>query len=87
MLSGISNIDIGQQNIDFIHQYLAQEGLKITAEDMVGNYPRKILYFPCSGRVKLKKLQTTSIQRVAAEENVYLENMQRQPVASSIDLF
>ncbi|WP_082354117.1 hypothetical protein [Marinagarivorans algicola] len=64
VLTGITYIDIGQQNIQFVLEYLMEEGLKVVAQDMGGIYPRKILYCPLSGHVKMKKLKVVGAREL-----------------------
>jgi chemotaxis protein CheD len=56
------------------------------SEDVGDVHPRKVLYYPASGRALVKKLSLhndTIIQR----EQQYLHNLEHQPVAGEIDLF
>jgi len=48
---------IGKKNIEFVKNYLENEGFSVVAEDLGDFFPRKILYFPDTGAVKVKKLQ------------------------------
>lgn len=50
------NGDVGEHNIAFIHEYMQVHGLDIVAEDVAGSLPRKVLYFPDSGKLMVKKL-------------------------------
>ena len=42
------------RNIEFIHRYAELEGYSITAEDLGGSQPRKIVYFPARGPFKVR---------------------------------
>ncbi|RKZ39683.1 MAG: chemoreceptor glutamine deamidase CheD, partial [Gammaproteobacteria bacterium] len=46
----------GQKNIDFVKTYIETEELTLLAEDLGDIYPRKILFYPVNGRVRVKKL-------------------------------
>src|SRR5262245_32412696 len=48
--------DIGARNIDFVTSYLDIERLPIGAKDVGGEHPRKIVYFPSDGKVRVRKL-------------------------------
>lgn len=87
VLSGMSNIDVGKKNIDFVHFYLEQEGLTIAAEDMGDIYPRKVLYFPETGNVKMKKLKSNTTPEVSKQEKDYLDSMIKKPASNDVDLF
>lgn len=78
--------NIGQQNIDFVRRYLETEGLRLLAEDLGDIYPRKILFYPLSGRVRVKKLRSLE-QSVVERENAYRRNLETLPIAGDVDLF
>jgi len=90
VLSGMSNIDVGKQNIEFVLEFLEKERLKISAQDVGDIYPRKVLYFPDTGSVKVKKLKTdqrTAVTReVEQQEKRYLDSMAK-PASTDIELF
>ena len=79
-------INIGQKNIDFVKNYVRTEDLTLLAEDLGGIYPRKILFFPINGRVRVKKLRAME-QMVLQRENAYRRNLENQPIAGEVDLF
>ena len=79
--------DIGKRNIDFVHSYLTTESLKIVAEDVGDHCPRKVLYFPATGKVKMKRLRTLESSSISTIENSYLEGLETKPVEGEVDLF
>lgn len=79
--------DIGQRNIDFVRQYLADENLRLLAEDVGDIYPRMVIYFPATGRVKVKRLPTLHNQAVASQELRYGQRIAEQPFSGAIELF
>lgn len=79
--------DVGQRNIEFVHEYLRTEGLRIAAEDLGDIFPRKVYYFPQTGTVKLKKLRSLHDTTIADREHEYLNGIIRKPVAGEVDLF
>lgn len=52
VLTGVS--DIGRRNASFVHQYLRTEKLEVTSSDLGDVYPRKVVYYPETGRVQVK---------------------------------
>ena len=87
VLGGMSNIDIGKRNILFVREFLEREGLKIVANDVGSDHPRKVLYFPDTGAVKLKRLRTQANDTIKNREKEYIESMQHKPKSSSVELF
>lgn len=57
VLAGMTTINIGDRNADFVRRYLALERIRITAEDLQGVHPRKVAFMPNSGRAMVKKLR------------------------------
>jgi len=83
--------DIGQRNILFVYNYLAKEGLKVAAADVGDVYARKVLYFPDTGAVKMRRITHTKNDTLLQRENEYRKSVDKsnQPNsgAGSIDLF
>lgn len=79
--------DIGARNVEFVQHYLNKEGFKVEAEDVGGNCPRKVQYFPLSGRVRVKKLNSMHNQTLREREHLYNEKLMSTTVAGNIDLF
>ena len=50
---------IGQKNILFVYQYLADVGLKVATADVGDIYARKVLYFKDTGSVKVHRIKHT----------------------------
>ena len=57
VLAGMTTINIGDRNADFVRRYLALERIRITAEDLQGVHPRKVAFMPHTGRAMVKKLR------------------------------
>lgn len=79
--------DIGERNIEFVREYITTEKLMLLAEDLGDIFPRKVIYHPLSGKVKVKKLQSMHQDNVVERERTYLENLNRKPVEGEVDLF
>lgn len=47
---------VGHRNADFVESYLANVGLAVAASHLRGVAPRRVLYTPRSGRVRMKEL-------------------------------
>ena len=66
VMSGLSNV--GEQNITFVKNFLKNEGYRWEAEDVGENCPRKINFFPLSGKVKLKRMAAGECSDVIRQE-------------------
>ncbi len=88
VLASMSKIDVGQQNIDFIQNYVELEKLMVATEDLGDIYPRKVLYFPQTGRVLMKKLRKVHNETLEKREKVYQEKLRQEKADSGdIELF
>ncbi|MDO8273478.1 MAG: chemoreceptor glutamine deamidase CheD [Gammaproteobacteria bacterium] len=79
--------DIGARNISFVKDYIRVENLQLMAEDLGGTYPRKVIYFPDSGRVRVKTLRTLHNDTIIRRESSYLVSLTEQPVQGAVELF
>ncbi len=79
--------DIGRRNIAFINDYINTEALRLIAEDVADIYPRKIMYFPVSGRARVKKLKSLHNTTVAERESKYMSTLAQEPESGSAELF
>ena len=78
---------IGIRNIEFIRCYLRTEGLPVLAEDLGDTYPRKIVYYPSSGRVRMKKLKDLHNDTLLQRERAYRRDLEQSPVEGEVELF
>lgn len=79
--------DIGGKNVRFVKMYLATEGFPVLSEDVGGVHPRKVQYFPLTGRVRIKKLNTLHNATLSERELDYRESLKKERVEGKIDLF
>jgi chemotaxis protein CheD len=68
VLAGMTTMNIGDRNSEFVRRYLALEKIRIVAEDLQGNYPRKVAFMPRTGQVMVKKLRLQQEAGVAERE-------------------
>jgi len=82
-----SMTDVGLGNIEFVRDYIRTEGLHVDSEDVGDIYPRKIVYYPQSGRVRMKKLKDLHNDTVVQREQAYRKDIVQEPVAGEVELF
>ncbi len=80
-------IPVGLRNIEFAHRWLRTEGLPVVAQDVGGKTPRRIVYFPASGTVKVKQLRAVESRDVLTSERRYLGDVAARPLVGEIELF
>ena len=79
--------DVGDRNIRFVMDYLATEEMAVAASDVGDIYPRKVVFYPASGRVRVKKLKDAPMQTVVGRELEYRDAIKDVHVDSQVDLF
>lgn len=79
--------DVGMKNIDFVLSYIDQEGLKLLSQDLGDIYPRKVIYFPKTGKVGMKKIQDLHNDTIAQRERQYFNSLKNAPVEGNVELF
>ena len=82
-----SMTDVGARNIEFVRGWLGLESLKVTAQDVGGVHPRRVIYLPASGVVRLKRLRPLDGQAIADREQRYLANLNHKPDGNDVELF
>ncbi len=82
-----SMTDVGARNAGFVRQYLESEGLQIAAEDLGDIYPRRIIYFPDTGRVRVRRLQPLEATAIAERERRYQGDLARHSGGGDVELF
>ncbi len=87
VLSGMTNIDIGRRNVEFVLDFLDRDRLKVVAKDLGSDHPRKVLYFPDTGAVKLKRLRIVENDTVQRREKAYYDQMKQKTQTGDIELF
>lgn len=87
VLKSFTSNQVGTRNADFIIAFLAAENIPIRAEDLRGIHPRKVCFFPTSGRALIKHLPHSHETQVVVEENNYSKQLKTGAVAGSVELF
>jgi chemotaxis protein CheD len=78
---------IGLKNIGFVLDYIDTEGLSLIAQDLGDIFPRKVNYFPKTGKVKMKKIKELQNQSLVQREIRYRTEIKEATVESDVELF
>ena len=87
VLPGMTTMNIGQRNADFALEFLAAERIRVVAQDLVDVYPRKVFYFPKSGKVLVKKLRNLHNDTIFVRESEYGARLVKEEVSGDVELF
>ena len=79
--------DIGARNIEFVRQYVKDEGFNVVGEDLGDIYPRKVVYFPDTGKIRVKRFSAAKDQSMADRERNYLNELDSKPIGGDVELF
>lgn len=87
VLRGFSSMNVGERNAQFVRDFLKVENIRVVAEDLNDIHPRKVYYFPRSGKVLVKKLKQLNNNTLVNREQDYANRLQTNNVAGDIELF
>jgi chemotaxis protein CheD len=87
VLRGFVAINVGERNAQFVRDYLRAENIRVVAEDLNDIHPRKVYFFPRTGKVLVKKLKQLNNNTLVNREQDYASRLQTTPVAGDIELF
>jgi len=87
VLPGFTQNVVGERNARFVNEYLALEGIPVVSRDLLGNYPRKVYFFPSDGRVLVKKLRSLHNDTIVERERSYRAKLRQSRVEGDVELF
>jgi chemotaxis protein CheD len=82
--------DVGAKNIEFVREFLENEGYSLASEDVGGAYARRVMFKPKSGRAFVKRLDAVAGASVAREEMSIVGRRtaaRARPPVADIELF
>lgn len=79
--------DVGSRNIEFVLDYVDTEALNLVSHDLGDIYPRKVNFYPMTGKVRMKKIKDLHNETIVLRERQYGSQIKDIPVESSIELF
>lgn len=87
VLESLATSNVGVKNAEFVLDYLRTEKIPVLAKDLLDSYPRKVYYFPCSGRVLVKKLHQVHNDVLINREKEYKARLTSAKVEGDVELF
>jgi chemotaxis protein CheD len=87
VLESLSSSNVGVRNAEFVLNYLKIEKIPIVAKDLLDSYPRKVYYFPATGRVLVKKLHRVHNETLFSRERSYQDRLSGTEIAGDVELF
>ena len=88
VISGFTTMNVGERNTKFVLDYLATERIPIVSKDVLDIYPRKVVFFPVSGKAMVKRLAHAHPDTLESQERQGNASRVVQSTAGgSVDLF
>lgn len=87
VLRSFTTNNVGDRNAAFVKKFLKDEGIRVTGEDLLDVFPRKVYYFPKTGKVLVKKLKQLNNYTLVKREEAYASKLKTNDVGGDIDLF
>ena len=88
VMAGLTTMNVGERNMQFVLDYLSTERIPVVSKDVLDIHPRKVCFFPASGRALVKRLAHSHPETLAVEERRgHAALVARSNAAGSVDLF
>lgn len=87
VIKNMSITNVGERNAQFGMDYLKNEGIPVIAKDLLDIYPRKVYFFPTTGKVLLKKLRNMHNETIVQRESEYRTRLLKSKVEGDVELF
>jgi chemotaxis protein CheD len=75
VLAGFGPGTVGERNAAFVMRFLDTEGIKVVGSDLLNQHPRKVYYFPTTGRLLVKHLRALNNDTLAKREQQYRKKL------------
>jgi len=80
-------MDIGSANIAFLRTFLRDEGYRAAGEDLGGNFARRVMYQPTTGRALVKRLDSSESVKLVRDEIALVARPPRPEITADVELF
>lgn len=89
VMANFTTMNVGERNTDFVTQYLQTERIPIVSQDVLDIYPRKVVYFPATGKAMVKRLAHAHPETLVEQERARGSAVQlaKTNAGGSVDLF
>ncbi|XAH23018.1 chemoreceptor glutamine deamidase CheD [Xylophilus sp. GW821-FHT01B05] len=88
VMAGFTTMNVGERNTEFVKDYLRTERIPILSADVLDIHPRKVCFFPVTGKAMVKRLAHTHPESLLSQERRGNAAVVVQATAGgSVDLF
>ena len=88
VMHSFTTMNVGERNTQFVLDYLQTERIAIISKDVLDIHPRKVCYFPASGKAMVKRLahaHPENLETQARQSSV--ASVVKAAAGGSVDLF
>ena len=68
VMAGFTAMNVGERNTRFVLDYLSTERIPVVSQDVLDIHPRKVCFFPTSGKALVKRLAHAHPENLVIEE-------------------
>jgi chemotaxis protein CheD len=86
VMRNFTTMNVGERNAGFVLEFLRTEGIRVASQDLLDIHPRRVVFFPATGRALCKKLAQADAALVAAEQQ-YTDKLKTGNVGGDVELF
>lgn len=88
VMAGFTTMNVGERNTKFVLDYLATERIPVVSQDVMDIHPRKVCFFPVTGKALVKRLAHAHPEALAVEERKgNAAAVAKSTAGGSVDLF
>lgn len=88
VMAGFSSMNVGKKNTQFVFDYLQTERIPVVSQDVLDIHPRKVCFFPSTGKVLVKRLAHAHPENLVIQERKGdVWSMVGSSAGGAIDLF
>lgn len=88
VMAGFTTMNVGERNTQFVMSYLAEEHIPVVSKDVLDIHPRKVCFFPVTGKAMVKRLAHSHPETLVVEERKgNVASLVRSTAGGSVDLF
>lgn len=88
VMAGFTTMNVGERNTKFVLEYLATERIPVISQDVMDIHPRKVCFFPVTGKALVKRLAHAHPEALVVEERKgNAATVAKSTSGGSVDLF
>jgi len=87
VMRNFTSLNVGERNAGFVLEFLRTEEIRVASQDLLDIHPRRVVFFPTTGRALCKKLARADASLVAAEQQYNAKLSRPDSVGGDVELF